>query len=515
MGWRSSAAVAAIAIGCALMAPADSAAAVAGHFATILDTPATIANPAQTAQRNSYVVLQAWEGERARELKAANPDLMVLAYQNLSAMAQGSGPGGLDSSGVGYTEANTAHPEWFLQEADGARIAEEGYSWLWMADVGNPGYQQQWTANVLRLLRSGPWDGVMMDDTNATAKFHVYPASRIAKYPTDAAYQAAVRSMLAYAGPRIQAAGKLAIPNMGAWSEYPEVIKEWLQFVSGGADEMFVKWSTVPGEGYRDPAGWRSQVEEVRTTEALGKRFLAVTQAEPSDSQAVRYGWASLLLAADGNSAFLAGDGYDSETWSGEYEASVGEPTASASEAPGGAWKRPFSDGVVVVNPTTGPVSVSLGGAYSGDGLSEVTHATLAAHTALILTSSGEEKKIWSEPAPGSQREAQESGSGGAPSQGGSSPEAGAPSHEGSASQEGTPSQEGSVSQGEEPGGSGVSTPIARSPFPAPGPRGGEPRRHGRGLSRRRRAARRARRTRRSSARASTRGRSTRVPPRP
>ncbi|HYB24180.1 MAG TPA: putative glycoside hydrolase, partial [Solirubrobacteraceae bacterium] len=137
---------------CTLLAPAAAGAQpVVGHVASVLDTPATITDPTVTAQRNEYVVLQAWEGERARELKAANPNLKVLAYQNLSAMAQGTGPGGLSSSGVNYAEANTAHPDWFLQEADGQRIAEEGYSWLWMADIGNPGYQEQWTANVLRL----------------------------------------------------------------------------------------------------------------------------------------------------------------------------------------------------------------------------------------------------------------------------------------------------------------------------------------------------------------------------
>src|ERR1700685_673580 len=133
----------------------------------------------------------------------------------------------------------------------------------------------------------------MMDDTNTTPRYHVSSQSRIAKYPTDAAYQAAVRSTLAYGGPKIEAAGKLAIPNIGSWTAYPAVAKEWLQYVSGGEDEMFVKWSSVPGEGYRSAGDWKAQLEEVRSTEAMGKRFLAITQAEPSDTRAVRYGWGS------------------------------------------------------------------------------------------------------------------------------------------------------------------------------------------------------------------------------
>jgi hypothetical protein len=371
----------------ALASSSAGSAAVAGHFCVALDTPSTFADPALTAQRNSYVVLQAWEAERAAQLKAANPSLMVLVYQNLSAMAQGTGQGGLGSSGVNYAEANTAHPEWFLADAGGNRIAEEGYGWLWMADVGAAGYQRQWTANVIRLLRAGPWDGVMMDDTNTTARYHVDP-SRIAKYPTDAAYQAAVRSMLAYAGPAIQAAGKLAIPNMGSWSEYPEVVKEWLQYVSGGMDEMFLKWSTTPGVGYRGAGEWETQVGEIATAEAMGKRFLAITQAEPGDTQAVRYGWASTLLAANGHTAFLAGDGYTGETWSSEYEVPLGEPTSTATAIGDGAWRRSFANGLVVVNPTSSTLGVSLGGSYSGSGLTDATEASLGPHSAVILTGS-------------------------------------------------------------------------------------------------------------------------------
>jgi Hypothetical glycosyl hydrolase family 15 len=378
-----------------LMFPAAAAANVAGQFRVAIGSEASFPSPTLTAQRNSYIVLQAWEASRAAELKAANPNLQVLVYQNLSSMAQGTSFSGLSASGVNYAEANTAHPEWFLLDTDGSRIAESGYSWLWMADVGNPGYQQQWTDNVLKLLADGPWDGVMMDDTNTTAKYDTDPDA-IAKYPTDAAYQAAMRSILAYAGPRIQAAGKLAIPNIGSWSEYPEVAKEWLRYVSGGIDEMFAKWSTTPGQGYRDASGWQTQIEEIQTTEQMGKRFLAVTQAAASDTQAIRYGWASVLLGADGNTAYAAAANYTGETWSSEYEAQIGEPTSRATRIGGGAWERTFSGGLVLVNPTTGTVEVNLGGTYSGSGLTDATSATMAPNTGLILqgAAAGGEKKI-------------------------------------------------------------------------------------------------------------------------
>jgi hypothetical protein len=383
----------------ALLLPALSSADVASQFRVAIGSEASFPNVAQSAQHNSYVVLQAWEAKRATELKAANPNLKVLVYQNLSAMTQGTGPGGLSSSGVNYAEADNAHPEWFLLNTSGSRISEGGYSWLWMADTANQSYQQQWTSNVIKLLSTGPWDGVMMDDTNTTARYHTEPAS-IAKYPTDAAYQGAIGSMLAYAGPRIQAAGKLAVPNMGSWSEYPEVVEGWLKYVSGGVDEMFAKWSPTPGQGYRDTSGWQTQIEEIQSTERMGKVFLAITQAEASDKQAILYGWGSVLLGADGHTAYSAAATYSSEEWCSECEAQIGEPTSVATKVAGGAWERSFTGGLVVVNPTTSTVEVNLGGAYSGSGLAGATTATMPANTALVLQRAGGGQVVGAESGP-------------------------------------------------------------------------------------------------------------------
>jgi Hypothetical glycosyl hydrolase family 15 len=386
--------IAFIALIFALVLPSLASASVAGQFRVAIGSEATFSDPTLAAQHNEFIVLQAWEGQRATELKAINPNLKVLVYQDLAGMTDGTGPEGLSSSGVNYAEANTAHPQWFLLNTNSERIDANGYPWLWMADIGNVSYQEQWTANVLKLLSHGPWNGVMMDDTNTTARYDTNPSS-IAEYPTDAAYQAAVGSMLAYAGPRIQAAGKLAIPNIGSWNEYPEVVERWLHYVSGGVEEMFAKWSTKAGEGYQGPAEWQTQIEEIQTTERMGKYFLAITQSEAGDTQAIRYGWASTLLGADGHTVYTAAANYTTETWSSEYEVPLGAPTSAAIKLTSGAWERSFADGLVVVNPTSSAIDVSFGGSYSGSGLTNATGATLGANSAVILArgarKSGEE----------------------------------------------------------------------------------------------------------------------------
>jgi hypothetical protein len=381
------AALALTCLGLALPALA-SANSAAGNFYYAIGSSPNFSGTSTVAQRNSYVILQAWKSTLATQLKAANPGLKVLVYQDASAMSNGGRVNGWASSGVGYDEADTAHPDWFLLNKSGGRIPENSWPWLYLADVGSAGYQQRWADNVTRLLQSGPWDGVFLDDTNPTTKYHTNP-SNVAKYPNDTAYQSAMRSFLAYVGPRIQAAGKLAISNMGAWVEYPTVVSGWLQYVDGGMDEMFGKWSTTPGDGYRDPTQWRTQLGELQGAEAAGKSFLAVTQSSVTDTQAQRFGWGTLLLGAGGHASFYANYDQQSEPWLSDYDTDLGSPTSAASALPSGAYVRSFSRGLVVVNPTGATQHVDFGGSYSGDGLSDATGANMPSKTALILTGSG------------------------------------------------------------------------------------------------------------------------------
>jgi hypothetical protein len=365
--------------------PQASRAAVASHLTLALSSPVRLGRLRVVARRSAYVVLQPWEFRAARVLKRDNPRLEVLIYQNFGSISGTVAADGLSSSGVPYAQAARVHDGWFLTTPAGERIQENGYPYLFMADVGNRGYQRRWTADVVGLLRRGPWDGVFMDDVNASPRPEA-GAATIAGYPTDAAYESAVGAMLRYAGPRIRATGKLAIANIGEWVDHPALARSWLRDLDGGMDEKFLKWSTEPGVGYRGPRQWLSQEHEVLTAQSMGKRFLAVTAAAPGDAQAQLYGWASLLLVGDGRASYLAAESYDgAERWLNAYRVRLGRPLGAMTEGPGGVFRRTFSGGLVVVNPTAAAVHVSLGGRFDGSGLTRAHATRLDAHHALVL----------------------------------------------------------------------------------------------------------------------------------
>jgi hypothetical protein len=379
-------AVAVVAIGLLSGAASASAAtSVAGQLRYAIDNYPDFSNLGRTAQRHEYVILHPKRVNEVAQIKAANPNVKVLMYKDLSASINYPSNAQL-TTGVSYAEANSEHPEWFLLNTSGQRFTFRNYSSLWAMDVGSPSYQKRWGDNVLSSLNQlAGFDGVFIDDTNPTMKGH-YDVSRVAKYPSDPAYQQATESALASITPRIHAAGYDVVSNIGHWGEYPEVGQSWLKYLDGAMEENFGKWGQTPGSGYAWEGHWKNQLDSLKYAQQHGKDYLAVTHSADTDAAAARYGWASLLLGAEGNAYFALHDSYTTENWFPEYDYPIGEPLGPESRDPNGVHRRHFSNGVVVVNPTWDPLSADLCGTYSGSGHDHVTGVTLAPNTAAILT---------------------------------------------------------------------------------------------------------------------------------
>ncbi len=340
-----------------------------------------------TAARSRIVVLLPWQQALMHRLKAANPHLIVLEYKDLANTSSYAPVDGVSPDGVTYEQAVDGHPSWLLRTLDGQPIQCRGYSYLWAMNIGNRGFQQAWTDEVVHELVSQGWSGVFMDNVDPTIRYYHDPAN-VAQYPTDTAYAAATTSALAYIVPRIHAAGKLVMANIGSWPNYEATGMRWLEYLDGAMDEHFVKFTDTPGQGYRSSAEWRTELAILQRSQREGKWFIGLTESSVHDSSAARYGWASMLLGAAGRATFtLQNDtDYGVETWFPDYDAPIGKALAPAREEPSGVYSRRFSDGLVLVNPTTTTHLVKLHGRYSGDGLRASSLARIAPHTGLILT---------------------------------------------------------------------------------------------------------------------------------
>ena len=357
---------------------------LAGQVRVAIDGAVYNADFSRTASRANVVILQSWELDKLRKLKAADPGIKVLMYRNLSAMSRAD-RGGNAGTGVTVQDAER-HPEWFLRNTRGERFTFSSYGFLWAADIGNRAYQEQWAANTLAKLKTGDWDGAFVDDANPTMRYH-YDVASVAKYPSDAAYQAATGSALALLGPRLRAQGKLVIPNFGDWRRYRSAVSPWLKYVSGGMEEHFTKWGESPREGHFTGADWDDQLAVLKQVQSMGKLFLGVSHSSAGDRVAARYGWATMLLAADGSASFALHHDYADETFFPEYRYDLGAPKGKESEDADGVHRRVFQRGLVLVNPTLESKTVRFGGRYRGSGLGIAGSTVMRPHTGLILLS--------------------------------------------------------------------------------------------------------------------------------
>jgi hypothetical protein len=360
--------------------------AVIGHVRVAIASGARLSNYKWSAEHDQVVILQPWETGELRRLKLVNPSVVVLMYKNASAASSSFGPRHRYATGVSFRQARTHR--WLLRNRRGRFFTFKGYPWLWAANIGSRSYQRAWLANVVKDLGGDPWNGVLLDDVNPTIAGH-YCVRCVARYPSNQTYQRAMQSFLGQVGPALKARGKLAIANLGAWSTHVSVVDSWLPYLSGGIDEQFVKVGDQANTGYRSPSMWGRELGEIQTTQSEGKLFIGLTHSSDADERAAIYGYATELLAANGYALYSMSANYSTETWFPEYGYALGSPTGVFSADANGVYRRAFTQGLVLVNPTTARRTVSLGGTYSGSGLTNVTTVTMRPQSGLVLVLAG------------------------------------------------------------------------------------------------------------------------------
>jgi Hypothetical glycosyl hydrolase family 15 len=353
----------------------------------------TKAQWAEVAQDNAIVVLNSWNFRLIPILKRANPKVRVWVYKDLSGVRSDdcTGPGGSCgtcapgvtdatylSSGTGYCWVKRHHPDWLLDAAGTGRPLEfQGYPQTWETDYGNGSYQRQWIQNVLADVRGHHWDGVAVDNALTTAGAYGVTA----KYPIDAAVQAATYSALKEIGPALHAAGVPAVFNVGYATAFPGLWQRWLGPVDGLEQEYYLSFSTRPNAV---GATWSTYEDEVSSCTAQHKScwFHAGEHSDAVTAQTRQYALASYLLATDGRQYLSVGDAASNIS---EPRLTLGDRLSEMYKA-GSSWRRYFKQGIAVVNPSTATLVVPLDGIYLNDGRAVNTITLRPASGAVLAT---------------------------------------------------------------------------------------------------------------------------------
>ena len=341
--------------------------------------------------RYAVVVMNAWEADRIPALKAADPDIEILVYKDMSSTRSYAARDGVDDAslptGVGYAWADQTHPDWFLADDTGRRVEWAGYRGHWWMDVGNPAYIEAWTSNVVAEATGAGWDGVMIDNAMPAPDSYLPDGRTLARYPDAATYAAATDRFLSVAGPRLRSAGLAVVPNLGGNFFDTTTYRRWLGEATGALREHYGRWGSDGDGEVLTGRDWYHQVDQQEIVQKSGRTYLGVAYARTADAAFQRYARASFLLAWDGGSSSLIFTpptaGHD--PWTEDATADVGVPSGPRVKV-GEGWRRPYSRGVVVVNPSpSSTVTFRLGAAYRHPDGRRVTVVTLAPGSGLVL----------------------------------------------------------------------------------------------------------------------------------
>jgi hypothetical protein len=172
--------------------------------------------------------------------------------------------------------------------------------------------------------------------------------------------------------------------NYQTWSD-------WISFTSGAMQEHFTKWSTGTTQHLAD-VDWKWRQGFMAVTQKAGKIFLGVTYAPMSDVRSMLYARASFLLDWDGGPSALMFEPSDPEQqdpYSGAWTQDIGTPLGARYQV-GSVWRRNYSGGTVVVNPSaTATETVALGAPFVAAEGTTVTSVLLAPTTGAVLRASG------------------------------------------------------------------------------------------------------------------------------
>jgi hypothetical protein len=332
--------------------------------------------------RYSYMVMHRADAAAVARLKAENPGLKVFMYVDMMSADPRDPTGEADWAGWGDA---AEHPDWFLKGPAGKRLVFKDYPRSRVMDVGNPNYQQAGVARVIADAHAAGFDGVFLDDANASLRWVIAGgSSRCVKYPTNATWQAAVYSFFQNVAPQLRSAGLLVVANIGGSTVTKGLWPKWNGPLDGAMEESY----TNGGTG-------RDSIRNGRWPAKFGHNLWSENHAKLSLDHAVtrtrggaRYALATMLLVSNGHSALYASTNYTREVWWPEYDLTkrLGSALGGYRVLRNGDYRRDFTNGVVLVNPHANATkAVRLGATYIGSGLGRVRTVKLKPTSGVVL----------------------------------------------------------------------------------------------------------------------------------
>lgn len=258
-----------------------------------------------------------------------------------------------------FCQIRDQHPDWFLRDSSGQPIIDrEGRHSYYIMDPGNAGWRAFWLERVSADQIALGWDGVSLDNVEASLRKRIRLGAAPAGYPTEESYQAAVEGFLAYIySGYFKPSGQLLQGNIIEIDE----IDVWFRYLDHLDGAMREGWGVDWSDGYRSVRDWNEHLALVEGTEAQGKRSILVALGAQGDTNRQQFVFASYLLVSNGHTFFRYTDdeAYNDIWLYDNYDLDLGAPLGARYQS-GSSWVRDFENGRVTVDPAAHTSSITL-----------------------------------------------------------------------------------------------------------------------------------------------------------
>jgi hypothetical protein len=310
----------------------------------------------------------------ADEMKAANPDLIILAYMNGTFAQETQG---------------TAFPStWYARDSRGYKVTSKNYG-NFLMDPSSGGWIGNRTEFCRKLLAESGYDGCLLDMLG-TAPLN--PGYLTALPINPATGQVWTEHHWLSATGNIAAQTKTAVApalvfgnGLGNGSRYFDAqapARQILRGADGGIAESWIRSSSQGITRFRTEDAWKRDVDMLRDAQNSGDTVLVFTKVWTSGTQAQKDAWHAYALASfllgtggEGRFTFSYDRSYDPTARAAWWNIDIGRAVEAYHKA-AGLYQRRFERGIVVVNPTTVSATITL----------PVPHVDLQGRTVTTLT---------------------------------------------------------------------------------------------------------------------------------
>lgn len=342
-------------------------------------------------------------------MKAANPNLIMLVYDNAAYRQQNEGPG------TGVPE------EWYARSSDGCFLRSKGFG-NWLMDTSHSGWITNRVNDSKNRINERGFDGVIYDllgiapirpNYNRKDGRSGCTGSGVPAKPggggnwSRAEWLNNVKNIARQT--KAEVGGKIVAGNgLDEGQDYFELTKGLFDVGDIMMAETWLRNAPDPIGQYPNESQWKKDVDMLKDAGSQGKTVLAMvkvwdTDNRPAATQAQKEAWhkfslASFLLGTDGNAMFSFR--YDhgktmSHPW---WKIDIGTPNAEYTKV-GSVYYRTFSNGMALVNPTNQDATFPLPKTFKKLSGEDVNSVSLPSHTGEILL--GEGLPITVTPTPG------------------------------------------------------------------------------------------------------------------